>query len=1126
MSGEGKTKIIFQCECSDTKPGEVLMCIGSHDCVGNWVPSKSLLLKTDHNLFPKWIGEVKTDVDNIEFKFAVVKDNNVSRWEDGPNRHLKDISACEVDYKSKFGQQATTRAEIRAKEECPKIPLEASPEAEDNFSTKWMGDHVEAIRERVATGLKRKCQESFQQSEIADNAFGKILSENNKCPTYLSKLKLVHQILQALPSIPDYEDGDEETRVNQNASGADGGLLIVTKPFSQTEISGEGKIFAQWIDTIVVVHLYLSLIKRGLIVCNEENEHSRRTHYRPDHHAKESKNIFIFLDQMLRKIAGRTDSFADALRQFSRCLMPQLPRFDDQYIVTEPLTRIRDIAHRDDIPQDLKNRLKLVQNKLHRSAGPEDLYMAEALLEEFKKNPSNYPKSFLLEYEKFIEELRGFFNASSLGVVLKSLEEKSTDQTLNQLISQYFMSKSNDNGKLFQVVGLAESLCELRRHVCELLDVPSQKENLFQLLRTCDILLSEQLFICLSRLETSLDSSFSKDLLEITEKCFRQLAQTGLRKEESFLIADDLKIFVPFGDDIKSVNHLVLLNLRAILERGMRLCETCSGMLASIMEPRANDFSDKFNLDRNKHTAFVEGNVRAHLVFQVSKFVQKCQQALRLATGTGYYDTIVAGEAVGKLRKEKNLRDVDWSALTEPTILLLQSIDGEEDMMFDSKQAYLVGILVCHDVPHLSHFAIRSRETGLVAVSVLESKKIEWLNNLKEVFLCIKATSGEATLLEVSPQEAETSLRKLWLKSRHGKVSTKGSSENLSVATVLEAPSKEPDAFLPSKVIADQAKAAKLHKSIGSKAAQLAKLHLLSEISKKFIVPKSIYLMFGILEDLIVKDWATFAAIHQKIISDPEEESAHKEMDSFIQNLEFPKEQVAAVMNHITHWNVPSLAVRSSSSAEDGLDTSAAGIYSSVLNVDSKNEKEVINAVKNVYKSLFSANAVMSRRIFKSNVPPRMGVIIQALVEPKYFFVAHSRDPFDDAFPKSSKLYVEIFPGMGMSLANAAGRGSPHRVKVNRDTKEIEILSFCNYSATVKSDTHGHLQSVLLNYREESFIHKMDFRTELTSRICEVVKFLEETEGCPQDVEGVWTEDGNVSVVQMRPQLGTQKVEA
>ena len=52
----------------------------------------------------------------------------------------------------------------------------------------------------------------------------------------------------------------------------------------------------------------------------------------------------------------------------------RLPSFTEAYTASTPLTRIRDIAHRGDIPHELKQEIKhTIQNKLHRNAGPEDL---------------------------------------------------------------------------------------------------------------------------------------------------------------------------------------------------------------------------------------------------------------------------------------------------------------------------------------------------------------------------------------------------------------------------------------------------------------------------------------------------------------------------------------------------------------------------------------------------------------------------------------------------------------------------------------------------------------------------------------------------------------------------------
>jgi hypothetical protein len=65
-----------------------------------------------------------------------------------------------------------------------------------------------------------------------------------------------------------------------------------------------------------------------------------------------------------------------------------IPCFDKSFTASVPLTRIRDIAHRSDIPHDLKQEIKhTLQNKLHRNAGPEDLVATEAMLKRITANP-------------------------------------------------------------------------------------------------------------------------------------------------------------------------------------------------------------------------------------------------------------------------------------------------------------------------------------------------------------------------------------------------------------------------------------------------------------------------------------------------------------------------------------------------------------------------------------------------------------------------------------------------------------------------------------------------------------------------------------------------------------------
>ncbi|CAI5966357.1 unnamed protein product [Closterium sp. NIES-65] len=156
-----------------------------------------------------------------------------------------------------------------------------------------------------------------------------------------------------------------------------------------------------------------------------------------------------------------------------RKIHPRLPAFSADFTASVPLTRIRDIAHRNDIPHNLKaqgeyneglkhtggrqggyhtipsslvllflvpplppppfplNPLSAtlqqqeikhtIQNKLHRNAGPEDLVATELLLRRVTRTPGEYSEAFVQQLKLFYAELKDFFNASSLTELLEGI---------------------------------------------------------------------------------------------------------------------------------------------------------------------------------------------------------------------------------------------------------------------------------------------------------------------------------------------------------------------------------------------------------------------------------------------------------------------------------------------------------------------------------------------------------------------------------------------------------------------------------------------------------------------------------------------------------------------------------
>ena len=71
--------------------------------------------------------------------------------------------------------------------------------------------------------------------------------------------------------------------------------------------------------------------------------------------------------------------------------------------------------------------LCVLQNKLHRNAGPEDLVATEAVLKRITAPGADYSGAFVEEFKVFTAELRDFFNAGSFADMLGALRESLDD---------------------------------------------------------------------------------------------------------------------------------------------------------------------------------------------------------------------------------------------------------------------------------------------------------------------------------------------------------------------------------------------------------------------------------------------------------------------------------------------------------------------------------------------------------------------------------------------------------------------------------------------------------------------------------------------------------------------------
>ena len=125
------------------------------------------------------------------------------------------------------------------------------------------------------------------------------------------------------------------------------------------------------------------------------------------------------------------------------------------------------------------------------------------------------------------------------------------------------------------------------------------------------------------------------------------------------------------------------------------------------------------------------------------------------------------------------------------------------------------------------------------------------------------------------------------------------------------------------------------------------------------------------------------------------------------------------------------VAVRSSASGEDSKEASFAGQYESFLNI--QGPKPLVNAVRQVWASLFSERAMRYRR--RSRIPfgeTPMAVIVMSMVPAHCAGVAFSADPVTG---KQDRIIIEGCWGYGEAVVQ--GVTVPDRIAVDKEDQRI-----------------------------------------------------------------------------------------
>jgi phosphoglucan,water dikinase len=822
-------------------------------------------------------------------------------------------------------------------------------------------------------------------------------------------------------------------------------------------------------EALGYVAIYLRFLSAGQIACVEDGRH-----FRPGHHARISQEI----RERLEKVSTPADA------PIIRKIYAALPSSAQVFQRPEPLTRIRDIAHRNDIPSELKREIKTtLQNKLHRCAGPEDLDTSAKLLERITAPGTSYSADFVEQFRIFHEELKEFFNAQTLAERLKALVPW-VDSRQAELIREFGEGKSS--------AGFSEQLSTLKR-LTELresfeLEIQKQTNGNRQEFMLADIGLEDFAFVLLSQLINAFESSEPRrsgtELLEPLALTIRNLELSAISADECGAISAELHAW---RENLDPGDREQLLRLKATVERCRRLAERYSEQVISSLLSKADKLGRALGVAEHAIRVFSEAEIRSHSIFQLSKLVSHLSRRLRGALELPGWDTLVSGTVVGRVKVGERLDGI--GAGSEPVIAVLKQAEGDEEI-----PKAVRGILLAHEIPHLSHLGVRARQAGVVFAGAEDDSNLKELQDLNNQTIRLIATPDKVQWTKIAAGEIAAGSDRVNIpRVRPGKVNALAQGNGSSLIVPIDEVTVEIG---------------------GQKAFGLRRLREMSSNSRqKFLVPNALVIPFGVMEKtlsakkgLSEEYWRLAGEMDSSdgasLSGGPEQgggrEGVIEQLRHLIERLEVPVEITSNIGGVFRDER---LMVRSSANCEDLEDFAGA----------------VASAIRRVWSSLWTRRAVLSRKQAGiRHEQARMAVIIQQMIAPDYSFVLHTVNPLSH---RADEVYAELALGLGETLASAAARGTPYRLVCNKESGDVQTLAFANFSHALLADSRGGVRRELLDYSRVSLSRESESRKDLGRQLAAIGSCVENGFNKAQDIEGAIM--GNkIYLVQSRPQQG------
>ena len=235
-------------------------------------------------------------------------------------------------------------------------------------------------------------------------------------------------------------------------------------------------------------------------------------------------------------------------------------------------------------------------------------------------------------------------------------------------------------------------------------------------------------------------------------------------------------------------------------------------------------------------------------------------------------------------------------------------------------------------------------------------------------------------------------------------------------------------------------------------------------------------------------------------------ETASQQIRNKINEARIPDKIVEEINDIYESLGGVSVAVRSSSTAEDLPGTSFAGQYSTFLNI--KGIDGVIDAVRRCWASLWTSRAV-SYRLKQGISHEKMGhaVVVQKLINSEKAGILFTANPVNG---RRDQMMINASWGLGEAIVS--GEVSPDQWVVDKNSVEIIERNIARKNMMTYREQQGTIsREIPVELREKETLNNEEVKN-----LIQIGQKTEDYFGSPQDIEWAY-EDGKFYLVQTRP---------